>query len=149
LVAPEETKKPAELKKELFLLYKKQEQTIRVFPISNWTELDVWQYIKQENIEVVDLYFSKKRPIIKRDGVFIMQDDERLKIKKNEKVQNLEVRFRTLGCYPLSAGILSKARNIDDIILETMNAKTSERFGRLIDKENLSSMEKKKREGYF
>jgi sulfate adenylyltransferase subunit 2 len=130
-------------------LYKKQEQTIRVFPISNWTELDVWQYIKQENIEVVDLYFSKKRPIIKRDGVLIMQDDERLKIKKNEKVQNLEVRFRTLGCYPLSAGILSKARNIDDIILETTNAKTSERFGRLIDKENLSSMEKKKREGYF
>jgi sulfate adenylyltransferase subunit 2 len=130
-------------------LYKKQEQTIRVFPISNWTELDVWQYIKQENIEVVDLYFSKKRPIIKRDGVLIMQDDERLKIKKNERVQNLEVRFRTLGCYPLSAGILSKARNIDDIILETMNAKTSERFGRLIDKENLSSMEKKKREGYF
>jgi sulfate adenylyltransferase subunit 2 len=130
-------------------LYKKQEQTIRVFPISNWTELDVWQYIKQENIKVVDLYFSKKRPVIKRDGMFIMQDDERLKIKKNEKVQNLEVRFRTLGCYPLSAGILSKARNIDDIILETMNAKTSERFGRLIDKENLSSMEKKKREGYF
>jgi sulfate adenylyltransferase subunit 2 len=81
--------------------------------------------------------------------MFIMQDDERLKIKKNERVQNLEVRFRTLGCYPLSAGILSKARNIDDIILETMNAKTSERFGRLIDKENLSSMEKKKREGYF
>ena len=133
----------------LFNLYKKQEQTIRVFPISNWTELDVWQYIKQENIKVVDLYFSKKRPVIKRDGMFIMQDDERLKIKKNEKVQNLEVRFRTLGCYPLSAGILSKAKNIDDIILETMNAKTSERFGRLIDKENLSSMEKKKREGYF
>jgi sulfate adenylyltransferase subunit 2 len=130
-------------------LHKKQEQTIRVFPISNWTELDVWQYIKQENIKVVDLYFSKKRPVIKRDGMFIMQDDERLKIKKNEKVQNLEVRFRTLGCYPLSAGILSKARNIDDIILETVNAKTSERFGRLIDKENLSSMEKKKREGYF
>ena len=130
-------------------MYKKQEQTIRVFPISNWTELDVWQYIKQENIKVVDLYFSKKRPVIKRDGMFIMQDDERLKIKKNEKVQNLEVRFRTLGCYPLSAGILSKARNIDDIILETVNAKTSERFGRLIDKENLSSMEKKKREGYF
>ena len=133
----------------MFNLYKKQEQTIRVFPISNWTELDVWQYIKQENIEVVDLYFSKKRPVIKREGMLIMQDDERLKIKKNEKVENLEVRFRTLGCYPLSAGILSKAKNIDDIILETINAKTSERFGRLIDKENLSSMEKKKREGYF
>jgi sulfate adenylyltransferase subunit 2 len=81
--------------------------------------------------------------------MFIMQDDERLEIKKNEKIQNLEVRFRTLGCYPLTAGILSQSRNIDDIILETVNTKTSERFGRLIDKENLSSMEKKKREGYF
>jgi sulfate adenylyltransferase subunit 2 len=130
-------------------LYKKQEQTIRVFPISNWTELDVWQYIKQENIEVVDLYFSKKRTVIKRDDMLIMKDDDRLKIKKNEKIQNLEVRFRTLGCYPLTAGILSKARNLDDIILETINTKTSERFGRLIDKENLSSMERKKKEGYF
>jgi sulfate adenylyltransferase subunit 2 len=130
-------------------LYKKQEQTIRVFPISNWTELDVWQYIKQENIEVVDLYFSKKRPVIKRDDMLIMKDDDRLKIKKNEKIQNLEVRFRTLGCYPLTAGILSKARNLDHIILETINTKTSERFGRLIDKENLSSMERKKKEGYF
>jgi sulfate adenylyltransferase subunit 2 len=81
--------------------------------------------------------------------MFIMQDDERLEIKKNEKIQNLEVRFRTLGCYPLTAGILSKARNLDDIILETINTKTSERFGRLIDKENLSSMERKKKEGYF
>jgi sulfate adenylyltransferase subunit 2 len=133
----------------LFNFYKKQEQTIRVFPISNWTELDIWQYIKQENIEVVDLYFSKKRPVIKRDGMLIMKNDERLKIKKNEKIQNLEVRFRTLGCYPLTAGLLSKARNLDDIILETINTKTSERFGRLIDKENLSSMERKKKEGYF
>ena len=133
----------------LFNLHKKQEQTIRVFPISNWTELDVWQYIKQENIEVVDLYFSKKRPVIKRDEMLIMKDDDRLRIKKNEKIQNLEVRFRTLGCYPLTAGILSKARNLDDIILETINTKTSERFGRLIDKENTSSMERKKREGYF
>jgi len=133
----------------LYNLYKKQEQTIRVFPISNWTELDIWQYIKQENIEVVDLYFAKKRPVIKRDDLFIMQNDERLKVKKKEKIQNLRVRFRTLGCYPLTSGIISEARNINDIILETLRTKTSERFGRLIDKENLSSMEKKKREGYF
>jgi len=133
----------------LFNFYKKQDQTIRVFPISNWTELDVWEYIKKENIEVVNLYFSKKRPMVVRDNSLIMKDDERLKINKKEEIKILEIRFRTLGCYPLTAGILSKAKNLDDIILETKNSKTSERFGRLIDKENLSSMEKKKREGYF
>jgi len=124
-------------------------ESIRVFPISNWTELDVWQYIEQENIPIVPLYFAKLRPVVQRAGTWIMQDDERLPLDPGETPQMRMVRFRTLGCYPLSGAIESEASTLAEIIAETLQARSSERQGRLIDSDQPGSMEKKKQEGYF
>ncbi|MCX7247969.1 MAG: sulfate adenylyltransferase subunit CysD [Burkholderiales bacterium] len=124
-------------------------QSLRVFPISNWTELDVWQYIAQEGIAIVPLYFAKPRPVVQRAGTWIMQDDERLPLQPGETPQMRLVRFRTLGCYPLSGAIESRAATLEQIIAETFAAHTSERQGRLIDSDQPGSMEKKKVEGYF
>src|SRR6202789_2881521 len=124
-------------------------ESIRVFPLSNWTELDIWQYILAENIPIVPLYFAKKRPVVERDGALIMRDDERMKLKPGEKVEDRLVRFRTLGCYPLTGAIESDAASLEDIVTEMFTARTSERQGRLIDNDENASMEKKKREGYF
>ena len=124
-------------------------ESIRVFPLSNWTELDVWQYILAENIPIVPLYFAKKRPVVERDGTLILVDDERMKLRAGEKVEERLVRFRTLGCYPLTGAIESSAATLDAIVVEMLTARTSERQGRLIDSDEKASMEKKKREGYF
>ena len=124
-------------------------ESIRVFPLSNWTELDIWQYILAENIPIVPLYFAKKRPVVERDGTLIMRDDERMKLKPGEKVEDRLVRFRTLGCYPLTGAIESAADNLEGIVTEMFTARTSERQGRLIDSDEKASMEKKKKEGYF
>lgn len=124
-------------------------ESIRVFPISNWTELDVWQYIRLERIPIVPLYFAKKRPVVQRGDTWIMQDDERLPLEPGETPQLRMVRFRTLGCYPLSGAIDSSATTLGDIIAETLHARSSERQGRLIDTDQPGSMEKKKQEGYF
>lgn len=124
-------------------------ESIRVFPLSNWTELDVWQYIMFENIPVVPLYFAKERPVVQRSGTWIMVDDERLPLELGETPEMRLVRFRTLGCYPLSGAIDSAAHSIDEIVKEMQTARLSERQGRLIDNDEAASMEKKKREGYF
>lgn len=124
-------------------------ESIRVFPLSNWTELDVWLYIYKENIPVVPLYFSQKRPVVERDGMLIMVDDDRFPILENEQIQYRNVRFRTLGCYPLSGAVESDAATLPEIIQEMLLAKVSERQGRLIDFDQSGSMEKKKIEGYF
>ena len=124
-------------------------ESMRVFPLSNWTELDVWEYIRAENIPVVPLYFAKERPVVERDGALIMVDDERLPLEPGEEPRRLSVRFRTLGCYPLTGAIASQASTLDAIIAEMRAAKTSERQGRVIDRDESGSMEKKKREGYF
>ena len=124
-------------------------ESIRVFPLSNWTELDIWQYILAENIPIVPLYFAKKRPVVERDGTLIMRDDERMTLKPGEKVEDRLVRFRTLGCYPLTGAIESQADNLEGIVTEMFTARTSERQGRLIDGDEKASMEKKKKEGYF
>jgi sulfate adenylyltransferase subunit 2 len=124
-------------------------ESIRVFPLSNWTELDIWQYILAENIPIVPLYFAKKRPVVERDGSLIMRDDERMKLKPGETVEDRLVRFRTLGCYPLTGAIESGADSLEDIVTEMFTARTSERQGRLIDSDEKASMEKKKKEGYF
>ncbi|HUE63677.1 MAG TPA: sulfate adenylyltransferase subunit CysD [Rhizomicrobium sp.] len=124
-------------------------ESIRVFPLSNWTELDIWQYILAENIPIVPLYFAKKRPIVERDGTLIMRDDERMKLEPGESVEERLVRFRTLGCYPLTGAIESGASSLEDIVTEMFTARTSERQGRLIDSDEKASMEKKKKEGYF
>ncbi|HVV80676.1 MAG TPA: sulfate adenylyltransferase subunit CysD [Pseudolabrys sp.] len=124
-------------------------ESIRVFPLSNWTELDIWQYVQAENIPVVPLYFAKPRPIVERDGALIMVDDDRMKLAPAEKPQMKTVRFRTLGCYPLTGAVESDAANVDDIVRETLAATQSERQGRVIDHDQAGSMEKKKQEGYF
>ncbi len=124
-------------------------ESIRVFPISNWTEKDIWQYIKQENIEIVPLYFAKERPVVYRDGNIIMVDDDRMKLKTGEEIVQKKVRFRTLGCYPLTGGCESEADTLDEIIEETLRAVSSERTSRVIDHEAAGSMERRKREGYF
>ena len=124
-------------------------ESIRVFPLSNWTELDIWQYILMEQIPIVPLYFAKQRPIVERDGMLMMVDDDRMKLKAGEKVEQRLVRFRTLGCYPLTGAIESPAATLEDIVTEMFTATTSERQGRLIDHDEKSSMEKKKKEGYF
>ncbi|MBO6725815.1 MAG: sulfate adenylyltransferase subunit CysD [Rhizobiaceae bacterium] len=124
-------------------------ESIRVFPLSNWTELDVWQYIQQENIPIVPLYFAERRPVVERDGMLIMADDDRMKLQPGEVAQEKLVRFRTLGCYPLTGAIESSADTIEEIVDEMLIARTSERQGRLIDSDESGSMEKKKREGYF
>lgn len=143
---------PRSQRPELWRLYNArlaQNETMRVFPLSNWTELDVWQYIRAEAIPVVPLYFAKKRPIVERDGQLIMVDDDRFTLGAGEKVQARLIRFRTLGCYPLTGAFKSEATSVDDIIDEIMASHMSERQGRLIDSDEAGSMEKKKREGYF
>ena len=124
-------------------------ESIRVFPLSNWTELDIWQYIYLENIEIVPLYFSAVRPVVERDGMLIMVDDERLPLREGEVPMMKNVRFRTLGCYPLTGAVESDAVTLPDIIQEMLVTRTSERSGRAIDHDESGSMEKKKREGYF
>ncbi len=124
-------------------------ESIRVFPLSNWTEKDIWQYIRQENIDIVPLYFAKERPVVYRDGNIIMVDDDRMKLLPGETVENKMIRFRTLGCYPLTGGVESEAVTLDEIIDETLSAVSSERTSRVIDNEAAGSMERRKREGYF
>ena len=143
---------PKNQRPELWRIYNtrvQQGESIRVFPLSNWTELDVWQYIMMENIPIVPLYFAKKRPVVERDGTLIMVDDERMKLKPGEEPQMRLVRFRTLGCYPLTGAIESGADTLEDIVSEMLTARTSERQGRVIDHDESASMEKKKKEGYF
>jgi len=137
---------------ELWRLYnarKNKGESIRVFPLSNWTELDIWQYIYLNNVPIVPLYFSKERPVVERDGTLIMVDDDRLPLKQGEVPMMKSVRFRTLGCYPLTGAIESDANSLTAIIQEMLLTKTSERQGRLIDHDSAGSMEKKKQEGYF
>ena len=124
-------------------------ESIRVFPLSNWTELDIWQYIYLENIDIPQLYFAKARPVVERDGTLIMVDDERMPLKDGEVPQMKQVRFRTLGCYPLTGAVESSAATLPEIIQEMLLTKTSERQGRVIDHDSSGSMEKKKMEGYF
>jgi sulfate adenylyltransferase subunit 2 len=124
-------------------------ESIRVFPLSNWTELDIWQYIHLENIPIVPLYFAAKRPVVERDGTLIMVDDDRMPLKPEDKVEEKMVRFRTLGCYPLTGAVESQATTLPEIIQEMLLTTTSERQGRVIDHDSSGSMEKKKQEGYF
>ena len=143
---------PKNQRPEMWKLYNtkiNKGESIRVFPISNWTEVDIWQYIRRENIEIVPLYFAKERPVVYRDGNIIMVDDERMKLREGEKPEWKKVRFRTLGCYPLTGGIESGAATLDEIIEETLGAVSSERTSRVIDHEAAGSMERRKREGYF
>ncbi|HET7413534.1 MAG TPA: sulfate adenylyltransferase subunit CysD [Pararhizobium sp.] len=124
-------------------------ESIRVFPLSNWTELDIWQYIMAEEIPIVPLYFAARRPVVERDGMLIMVDDERMRLRPGERMEKRMVRFRTLGCYPLTGAIESEATDLEGIVREMLTATTSERQGRLIDRDEAGSMERKKREGYF
>jgi len=143
---------PRNQRPELWRLFNtriKDGESMRVFPLSNWTELDVWEYVRAENIPVVPLYFSKERPVVERAGALIMVNDDRLPMNPGETPRMLRVRFRTLGCYPLTGAIPSEAETLDDVIAEMRKATTSERQGRLIDTDEAASMEKKKREGYF
>jgi len=143
---------PKNQRPELWNLYngkKNSDESIRVFPISNWTELDIWQYIYREQIPIVPLYFAAERPVIERDGMLMMVDDDRLPLHPNEKIHLKKIRFRTLGCYPLTGAIESDADDLASIVLELLSARTSERQGRAIDIDSSSSMEKKKQEGYF
>ena len=143
---------PKNQRPELWNLYNTKidkGESVRVFPLSNWTELDVWQYIYQEKIEIVPLYLAAIRPVITRDNLLLMVDDKRLDVKEHETIENKLVRFRTLGCYPLTGAIESKAKSVEEIIIELIKSKNSEREGRVIDKDQIGSMEKKKQEGYF
>jgi sulfate adenylyltransferase subunit 2 len=143
---------PKNQRPELWSIYnarKAKGESIRVFPLSNWTELDIWQYIWKENIPIPELYFAAKRPVVERDGTLIMVDDDRMPLNPGEKPQERMVRFRTLGCYPLTGAIESNATSLTDIIQEMLLTTTSERQGRVIDKDSGASMEQKKQEGYF
>jgi sulfate adenylyltransferase subunit 2 len=143
---------PKAQRPELWSLYNTRigpDESIRVFPISNWTELDIWQYIYAENIPIVPLYLAAERPVVQRDGQLLMVDDDRYPFAPGEKPQMRKVRFRTLGCWPLTAAIESEADTLEAVIAETFNARSSERQGRLIDSDTPGSMEKKKQEGYF
>ena len=143
---------PRNQRPELWHLYNtriSKGETIRVFPLSNWTELDIWQYTRAERLSVVPLYFAAPRPVVRRDGVLIMRDDDRLPLLPGEVEEVRTVRFRSLGCYPLSAAIESSAATLDEIVDEMLATRTSERSGRLIDSDQAASMERKKREGYF
>jgi sulfate adenylyltransferase subunit 2 len=133
----------------LFNTRKQRGESMRVFPLSNWTELDIWQYIYQENIFVVPLYFAKERPVVVRNGLILMVDDSRFRLLPGEKISERRVRFRTLGCYPLTGAVESEADSLDDILLELIGARSSERQGRAIDSDATASMERKKQEGYF
>jgi sulfate adenylyltransferase subunit 2 len=134
---------------QLYNTRKRPGESFRVFPISNWTENDVWDYIVLENIPVVPLYFAKERPIVERDGMLIMHDDERMKLRPDETIENRMVRFRTLGCYPLTGAVESSAATLPEIIQEMRSSRASERQGRAIDHDGSGSMEQKKQEGYF
>ncbi|WP_374628747.1 sulfate adenylyltransferase subunit CysD [Pannonibacter indicus] len=143
---------PKNQRPELWNLYNARVakgESIRAFPLSNWTELDIWQYILAENIPMVPLYYAAPRPVVERDGMLIMVDDDRMKLRAGETVEEKSVRFRTLGCYPLTGAIESEANTLPAILREMLIARTSERSGRLIDHDDSASMEKKKREGYF
>ncbi|MCE7026369.1 sulfate adenylyltransferase subunit CysD [Jiella avicenniae] len=143
---------PKNQRPELWSIYNarvRKGESIRAFPLSNWTELDIWQYILKENIPIVPLYFAAKRPVVERDGMLIMVDDERLPLAPGETPEMRLIRFRTLGCYPLTAAMESPAATLPEIVHEMLIARTSERSGRLIDHDEAGSMEKKKREGYF
>jgi len=143
---------PKNQRPELWNVYNariRQGESIRVFPLSNWTELDIWQYILKEDIPIVPLYFAAMRPVVERDGMLIMVDDERLPLAPGETPEMRKIRFRTLGCYPLTAAMESDATTLPEIVYEMLLARTSERSGRLIDHDESGSMEKKKREGYF
>ncbi|WP_241674864.1 sulfate adenylyltransferase subunit CysD [Paenibacillus luteus] len=143
---------PKNQRPEMWKLYNtriNKGESIRVFPISNWTEKDIWQYIRRENIDIVPLYLAKERPVVNRDGQIIMADDERMRLEPGEKIEMMKMRFRTLGCYPLTGGAESDADTLDAIIEETLGAVSSERTTRVIDQEEAGSMERRKREGYF
>ena len=143
---------PKNQRPELWNLYNgkiNKGESIRVFPLSNWTEADVWQYIAQEQLDIVPLYFAKQRPVVQRNGAWIMVDDERMRLEPGEVPQQRLIRFRTLGCYPLSGAVESIAKTLPEIIQEMLLARTSERQGRVIDHDEQASMEQKKREGYF
>lgn len=143
---------PKTQRPELWKLYNARlqpGQSTRVFPLSNWTELDIWQYILREEIPIVPLYFAAKRPVVERDGMLIMVDDDRMKLRPGETPEMRSVRFRTLGCYPLTGAMESDAATLPSIVKEMLLARTSERAGRLIDQDQVASMERKKREGYF
>ena len=143
---------PKNQRPEMWKLYNskiQKHQEVRVFPLSNWTETDIWQYIRRENIEIPSLYFAKVRPVVYRDGNIIMVDDDRMRLRPGEKIEYKSVRFRTLGCYPLTGGCESTATTLDEIIDETLSAVSSERTTRVIDNEAAGSMERRKREGYF
>jgi sulfate adenylyltransferase subunit 2 len=143
---------PKNQRPELWTIFNSKvdkDESIRVFPLSNWTELDIWQYIYMEKIPIVPLYFAKERPVVEKDGMLIMVDDERMPITANDKVEMKMVRFRTLGCYPLTGAVESTATTLPEIIQEMLLTTTSERQGRLIDRDQSGSMEQKKREGYF
>lgn len=143
---------PKRQRPELWSLYNThidKGESVRAFPLSNWTEMDVWHYIRRENIPVVSLYFAKMRPVVRRDGALIMVDDERFGLRENEVIERRMVRFRTLGCYPLTGAVESEAATLDEIIQEMASSRTSERQGRVIDQDPSASMERKKLEGYF
>jgi sulfate adenylyltransferase subunit 2 len=143
---------PKNQRPELWHLYnarKRRGESIRVFPLSNWTELDVWEYIELEDIPVVPLYFAKERPIVRRNGTLLMVDDDRMPLEEGETPEQVKVRFRTLGCYPLTGAVESDAETLEDIVAEMRASRTSEREGRVIDHDAAASMEKKKQEGYF
>ena len=143
---------PRRQRPELWSLYNARVapgESMRVFPLSNWTEMDVWEYVALENIPVVDLYFAAERPVVRRDGALIVVDDERMRLKPGETPEMMSVRFRTLGCYPLSGAVESTAASLDAVLAEMRASRSSERQGRLIDRDQAGSMEKKKLEGYF
>ncbi|MCC8161968.1 MAG: sulfate adenylyltransferase subunit CysD [Lachnospiraceae bacterium] len=143
---------PKKQRPEMWQLYNTfihKGESIRVFPLSNWTEKDIWQYIEREEIEIVPLYFAKERPVVERDGNIIMVDDDRMKLREGEKIEMKKVRFRTLGCYPLTGAVESEADTLDAIVEEMLGAVSSERTSRVIDHEAAGSMERRKREGYF
>jgi len=143
---------PKNQRPELWNIYNtriNKDESIRVFPLSNWTELDIWQYIHLENIPIVPLYLAAKRPVVERDGQLIMVDDERIPLDENEEIMHKMIRFRTLGCYPLTGAVESEATTIEEIIQEMLLTRTSERQGRVIDQDTGASMEQKKQEGYF
>ncbi len=143
---------PKNQRPELWNLYNTKVakgESVRVFPLSNWTELDIWQYIQKENIPLVPLYFAKERPVVTRDGVMTMVDDDRMPLQPGEVPEMRKVRFRTLGCYPLTGAVDSEATTVSDIIVELLQSRSSERQGRVIDQDQIGSMEKKKQEGYF
>ncbi|WP_394273244.1 sulfate adenylyltransferase subunit CysD [Butyricicoccus sp.] len=143
---------PKNQRPEMWKLYNtriNKGESIRVFPLSNWTEKDIWQYIQRENIDIVPLYFAAEHPVVERDGNLIMVDDDRMRLNEGEVPQIKKVRFRTLGCYPLTGAVESDATTLDEVISETLSAVTSERTSRVIDKEAAGSMERRKREGYF